>query len=93
MNADLMLFVVITPYLLLGVVWVWADFGSTEIIEVACFDANYNEIVGVVCEDEVLTEPLKVKINSFYPYDFLMVICWALLFMFAYDKWWSDKDE
>jgi len=70
----------------------WIFSGPTEVVEVSCFDRYGNEILGVVCEADELTDPLRIKFNNmFFPF-FALSTAWGIGFVFAWFKWWSEDE-
>ena len=85
--------IALTPHFLLGGMMYWADStGPTEIIEVECYDRYSNEIVGVVCEEEVISDPLRINISRFGWFGLIFTGPWILFSFVAYDKRWNGDE-
>ena len=80
----------ILPLILFLGLLIWSDTGDKDITLVPCFDKFGNEIIGLVCEEKVISDPLKLAINYSYPLMLLFGAIWGIGFSLAWGKWWYE---
>ena len=85
--------IALTPYLIVLILFISTMFAATETTLVPCYDKYSNEIIGVLCEDEVLTDPLMLTIEENANTIGILSMMWTLGFIFTYFQWWYKDDD